>query len=1360
MKTAFRWSTGFMLFSLLASPDLSAQSNYWRDINSAWTNGNNWSLGHVPSTGETAAFTNVAPYAFPPTPYTTSVGRIDIIGSTQLTFNANAIPITLYGVGGIGILAASSSGHVNFNTTRFILAADQSWRNESASVLTNNGTVTNAGFLLTLDGAGAGPIVFGASSVISGPGGLTVNRSGGGTVALNSVNVYRGDTTISNGTLRAGVANALPALTNSGNVVIWSPGRLDLGAFSQTVGALNGDGTVDNTRGAGIYTLTVGYNNQNGAFSGSIGNASGLVALTKSGTGVQTLSGMTAYGGLTTVSQGTLKLGAADVIPNGAGKSNLVITTAGTCLFDLNGFNETINVPTGSGTVTNSAGSATLTIGDGNTTGTSLNVFRDGLGSLELSKIGTGQITLGGVIAMRGGITVEDGTMILGGANTYTGRTAVQAGVLRAINTAGSATGPGDVEIAAGAALQGTGRSLGSLTVNDGALLQPGLPNGACGTLTVSNMTWQGGGVYECEVTNIANSVYGSGIEYDQLVVTGAFTAAPSGKPLVLRLSSRGIALAVQTNRNYSLRVMAFATPQALDPSDVELDTNAFLASSGTWQVTNINKAIYVFQQNTAETNNRWIGSGSWSNAANWSLGRVPLQGDNVLFDWGSSAACTADAVSNDLGSLTLGEGYWNTVTFSKNAVEGGMDLRVQGHVTVQNGNHLVFTSDQLAVGGGTPTVKFGAGYTVTVANVSIATNASINADGMGFGFGTGPGGSYQLASKGAPSHGGQGGGPDKPNLFTVNLRPATYGSAVGPTSLGSGYKAPSEQDNNPGGGAIKLNVGGTISVYGRLSADAANRFVLKYPGAGGSLWITGGTLEGNGRLSANGTLAGAAYGTGGGGRIDISGTTNHFTGLIQTSLVQGSSLARGQNGSLLLPLYGTGATTTNVIGTNVAFGSSLTFTEPVVVRNGVVVTLDANAGDNTFMFSSLTIQSGGVVRCLGNVPDINAEAGGSTNDPYGLGVILQADTLTIEAGGSLNADGQSSFYGPGFYTNAAFPAGMAAGAYGGEGGQGSGFTYGGLSNITALGSGDGATRGGGALRVTVSGTFTLDGTNSCIAGPAAANRSGGSGGSLWIECGTLQGAGWIAADGGPAATSGRNAGGGGRLVLRYGAKGDPNPVDAGRVTAFGGTSITNKGAAGTVVLFEGFTEDAPVTLLALNNTAATNTSTLLNGACFGSNALLTLDRVRVKNTTLEMVSNRTLAVTTVFSNGASFVAGAGSTLAFTGTNEAAVYGGAAVAHFAVSNAFVKTVRFEAGKTNSVSGRLLLYQARLLSMTDGGWWYLNLDPATGSQAVSRVEVKDSHAGGGAAIVVQGTGSFNLGNNVNWRFKAGSLILIL
>ena len=89
--------------------------------------------------------------------------------------------------------------------------------------------------------------------------------------------------------------------------------------------------------------------------------------------------------------------------------------------------------------------------------------------------------------------------MILASGNTYDGPTAVNAGTLVVNNTTGSATGSGEVTVATGSLLTGTGKIAGPVTVQSGATLAPGV---SVGTLVISNtLTLAGNTVMEVSKT-------------------------------------------------------------------------------------------------------------------------------------------------------------------------------------------------------------------------------------------------------------------------------------------------------------------------------------------------------------------------------------------------------------------------------------------------------------------------------------------------------------------------------------------------------------------------------------------------------------------------------------------------------------------------------------------------------------------------------------------------------------------------------------------------------------------------------------------------------------------------------------------
>jgi fibronectin-binding autotransporter adhesin len=266
---------------------------------------------------------------------------------------------------------------------------------------------------------------------------------------------------------------------------------LDLNNFDLTIKGLDGSsgsvlGQVVNNGSAALKTFTVGNNNASGSFSGLIKDntsGTGTIALTKTGTGTQTLSGANTYSGNTTISNGTLQVGsAANVIPNGSGKGNIVLNggaaVAGT--LDLNNFNETINGLSGTsntvlGQIVNNGSSAlrTLTVGDGDATASFDGLIKDntsGTGTVGLTKIGGGVQTLSG-------------------SNTYTGPTNVNAGTLRLLGDNSAATGA--VTIASGATLAGTGNIGGDTSILSGGKLSPGA---SIGTLTFSaNLDISGG---------------------------------------------------------------------------------------------------------------------------------------------------------------------------------------------------------------------------------------------------------------------------------------------------------------------------------------------------------------------------------------------------------------------------------------------------------------------------------------------------------------------------------------------------------------------------------------------------------------------------------------------------------------------------------------------------------------------------------------------------------------------------------------------------------------------------------------------------------------------------------------------------
>jgi autotransporter-associated beta strand protein len=146
------------------------------------------------------------------------------------------------------------------------------------------------------------------NNTLSGTGGVT--KVGTGTLVYNAANAYSGNTAITGGTLKTGAANVIPSGSGNGGVSVASGSILDLGGYNQTINGLSGTGTVDNATGASTYSLSVGGNDANSQFNGTIKNSSGKINLNKTGAGTFSIGGLNnTYTGATLITGGTLRLG-------------------------------------------------------------------------------------------------------------------------------------------------------------------------------------------------------------------------------------------------------------------------------------------------------------------------------------------------------------------------------------------------------------------------------------------------------------------------------------------------------------------------------------------------------------------------------------------------------------------------------------------------------------------------------------------------------------------------------------------------------------------------------------------------------------------------------------------------------------------------------------------------------------------------------------------------------------------------------------------------------------------------------------------------------------------------------------------
>jgi len=477
-----------------------------------------------------------------------------------------------------------------------------------------------------------------------------------------------------------------------------------------------------------------------------------------------------------------------------------------------------------------------------------------------------------------------------------------------------------------------------------------------------------------------------------------------------------------------------------------------------------------------------------------------------------------------------------------------GKDLIVRGTTVTIDGAHSF--NSVYVVEGGVITHTAGAedGLELEVAEgVLIDAASSISADGRGYAQGPGSG-SGSSGRSGGGGYGGFGGNG-------IGSRPGgpIYGSAVAPAELGSG-----NVHGTPGGGAIRLVVGGTLTVAGSVTAAGIDGPGHYGGGSGGSIYLTVGSLAGGGVISADGGESlGPADGDtegggGGGGRIAICCNAKTFSGTIS---------ARGGAG---LQVGGAGTIFTKVPGQE--WGDLL-------IDNGGAIEAAATSLSEPERLDSLTINSGAMVELAGALTTdafrlaSGAELSHPAEQEGGLRLTVTGDAV-IEADGRITADGLGRTVGPGTGSSSSSRGGGAG--YGGRGGDGigsrpGGLTYGSAIAPVELGSGDGyGTRGGGAIRLVVGGTLTVAGSVTAAGVDGSGHHGGGSGGSIYLTVGTLAGEGAIAADGGESLgfvggdTEG-GGGGGGRVAIHC----DANTF-SGAISARGGAGL-QVGGAGTI---------------------------------------------------------------------------------------------------------------------------------------------------------------------------------------------------
>jgi autotransporter-associated beta strand protein len=748
--------------------------------------------------------------------------------------------LTKTGTGTLVISRSSTetyTGATNINAGTLQLGASNLIPNASAVTLASGATLDMNGYADTVGSiAGAGSITLGASGSALQMGGANTSTtfSGGisgsgylqkigtGTLTLSGVNTYTGATNINAGTVQLGAANAI---SSSSAVNVASGATFNLNSNSDTIGSLAGAGSVT----LGSATLTAGADATSTTFSGVV---SGTGNLTKTGAGNLTLSGANTYSGATTISGGILNISADSNLGTAPGA-----VTANKLTLD-------------NGTLQTTA-TMTLNSNRGVTLGASG-------GTLDVNPITT--LTYGGIIAGSGSLTKADtGTLLLSGANTYTGATNVNAGTLQ-LGAANSISSSSAVNVASGAtfslnsnsdtigSLAGAGSvTLGSATLTAGAddtsTAFSGVISGT-GSLAKSgagNMTLSGTNTYG-GVTTISGGIVSINADSN----LGAAPGSASANELTLNGGTLQTTATMTLNSNRGIALGASGGTLDVNPTTT-LTYGGIIAGSGS--LTKADTGTLLLS-----------GANTYTGATNVNAGTLQL---------GATNAISSSTAVNVASGATLNLNNYNEAAW---ALSGAGNVTL-GSGTLTTGANGISTAFSGVISGTGGLTKTGTG-TLALSGANTYTGATnIN------------GGKLQLGASGALS---------TSTSVTVasgaNFDLNSYSQQIAGLA-GSGIVT-------LGGGTLGVTTGNNTTFSGSFAANDTGTLIVDGPGSltfgagmnlsNGTLLLFGGTLKLGGYTSTFGTLNVASnsvidFGTSGSSVLNILNNITITTGVTLT---------------------------------------------------------------------------------------------------------------------------------------------------------------------------------------------------------------------------------------------------------------------------------------------------------------------------------------------------------------------------------------------------------------------------------------------------------------------------------------------
>ena len=987
--------SGTNSFVLLEAPSVTTLSNYANSADYTGGTAKLWTQGLVDSTRDQITVTLTGGGA----------GTLNYTGVNSLTQNG-----TVYGYVNLGNVTMSepmtvylkTNGGTLSNFTSALTNAGVSWSSAtgdydvalSLTPSTSGGTYfaydlakIDAGMTITglaVDstfGVGAGNSTT-ISSAISGGGGLVQN--GAGTLILTGSNSYNGTTRINAGTLQIGAGGT------SGEI------------GSSTAVTVNG---------------TLAFNRSDAITVSNTINGSG--SLLQAGSGAVALTGANSYSGSTTITAGTLSIGAGGTAGT-LGSGNVTITGPGLLDFNRSDTLDVANAISGNGTLRQSgsgtlqlSGSSTNTGAVAATSGTILFSGADALSS-SISQLSANNATLSladgtarTTTISTGDLSLDTGTFVFdigatsdrltlsSGSATMSGTNTVKLNFLSQISAPGSWT-----LLSAASGLGGTWNLSDSFT----GVVQSGFSFSLSSNATALTLTAAASATDAYWKGNLSGnwSETSGGVSNWTSNAAGTTPLAnPPGDSSDVYFSANGSSnLTTTLGGDLTVKTVSIS-----DPNGVTIQAgNTLTANSSSFAAFNISAA-----SGTTTINATLAGANAGLNKAGGGtlvLGGSNSYGGGTTLSAGTLTIHSDAALGATSGAISVSAGAGNSTSLL--AGTDGISLNANrsltlssGTLVLDSGSHAITVSGNIA-GAGT-LAKSGSGSATLAGTNTFSGGLFVNSGTLAVSGGS------ALSTTGTVTLANTAGVE-----FSV-LGSETIGSLQGGGSTGGQVSVASGQ-------TLTVAESGSVTFAGAI--DAAGTFAM---GGSGNLTLSN-AVSGNGGLAvtgpgtllltSNNTLSGSVSIQSGTLRVGSAGTSGD---LGSASVTNNGTLVFNRSNSISVSnvISGSGAVVQSGSGTLVLSGNNS--------FNGIV-TLSAGTVQ---MDSSSALGSGGTISFTGGTlvygsgisTDLSARLGsassqtiqintGANSVEFASGFGGAGSTLTKTGSGQLLLSGSNAYTG------------------------------------------------------------------------------------------------------------------------------------------------------------------------------------------------------------------------------------------------------------------------------------------------------------------------------------------------------------